>query len=82
MNHTEHDKGPEQGAPLPQAKLMRVADVDRVYRFKRSFLYDLVKQGRISSIVIKGRSKARGIRLFNRDELDEIVRESTVPPKS
>lgn len=81
MNHTEHDKGPKQGAPLLEAKLMRVADVNRIYRMKRSFLYDLVKQGRISSIVIKGRSKARGIRLFNRDEIEEIVRESTVPPK-
>ncbi|NBS54226.1 DNA-binding protein [bacterium] len=62
-------------------KFMRVKEVERVYGLKRSFLYDLVKQNRISSIAMKGRNKIRGIRLFRPEELERIIAESTTPPK-
>lgn len=62
-------------------KFMRVKEVERVYGLKRSFLYDLVKQNRISSIAMKGRNKIRGIRLFRPEELERIIVESTTPPK-
>jgi len=62
-------------------KFMRVKEVERVYGLKRSFLYDLIKQNRISSIAMKGRNKFRGIRLFRPEELERIIAESTTPPK-
>jgi len=64
---------PDAEAP----RYMRVGDVCRVFGLKRSFLYELVKQKRISSIVMRGRSATRGIRLFRPDELEHIIAEST-----
>ena len=74
MNITETGHtSPDAEAP----RYMRVGDVCRVFGLKRSFLYELVKQKRISSIVMRGRSASRGIRLFKPDELENIIAEST-----
>ena len=78
MNVKEAD---QLSANASGIKFMRVKEVERVYGIKRSFLYDLVKQNRISSIAMKGRNKIRGIRLFRPDELERIIAESTTPPK-
>jgi predicted DNA-binding transcriptional regulator AlpA len=81
MEHMEASNPPRKEIHAPTAKFLRVAEVARVYGLKRSFLYDLVKQERISSIVMKGRNKTRGIRLFKPEELEQIIQESTTPPK-
>ena len=81
MKHTENSELPKQSPSPLQAKVIRAADVSRVYGLKRSFLYELIKQKRVSSIVISGRNKSRGIRLFYAEEIEQIIRTNTVPPE-
>ena len=81
MQHTDANNDGQTASEERRVKFMRVKEVERVYGLKRSFLYDLVKQNRISSIAMKGRNKIRGIRLFRPEELERIIAESTTPPK-
>jgi len=81
MQHTDANNAGQKASDERRIKFMRVKEVERVYGLKRSFLYDLVKQNRISSIAMKGRNKIRGIRLFIPEELDRIIAESTTTPK-
>lgn len=81
MQHTDANNDGQTASEERRVKFMRVKEVERVYGLKRSFLYDLVKQNRISSIAMKGRNKFRGIRLFRPEELERIIAESTTPPK-
>ena len=72
MNTTEsnEDKGvPPSSVPA----YLRTADIYSRYGLKRSFIYQLIKDGRLKSICMKGRGKTRGIRLFRPEDIEKAI---------
>jgi hypothetical protein len=59
-------------APL-QPRWLRVADAVRVSGIGRSLIYQYIKSGKIRSVCLRERDKARGIRLINSKSLDDFI---------
>jgi hypothetical protein len=52
---------------------LRVWDATRVSGIGRSTLYMLIKSGEVRSASIRKRNRTRGIRLINRDSLNDFI---------
>jgi helix-turn-helix protein len=52
---------------------LRVWDATRVSGIGRSTLYMLIKSGEVRSASIRKRNRTRGIRLINRDSLNDYI---------
>lgn len=52
---------------------LRVPDAIRISGVGRSTLYELIKEQRIKSIVLRKRNAIRGIRLINADSLSAFL---------
>lgn len=52
---------------------LRTAEIYGRYGLKRSFIYQLIKDGRLKSICMKGRGKNRGIRLFRPEDIEKAI---------
>jgi hypothetical protein len=61
--------------PLPPVKpeWLRLPDAVRVSGIGRSTLYMLIKSGEVRSASIRKRNRTRGIRLINRDSLNDYI---------
>jgi hypothetical protein len=53
----------------------RAAEIYPRYGLKRSFIYKLIKDGRLKSICMKARGKTRGIRLFRPEDIEKAIQE-------
>lgn len=62
---------------VPENKLtprfIRTSDIQGLYGLKRSFVYQLIKDGRLKSISLKGRAGIRGIRLFRPEDVEKTI---------
>ena len=56
-----------------RSRYIRVAQALEWYPFKRAKLYELISSGRIRSFVLKERGAIRGLRLIDRDSLDDYI---------
>jgi predicted DNA-binding transcriptional regulator AlpA len=54
-------------------KYIRTPDVERLYGIKKSFLYQLIRSGRLPSVLLKGKSATWGIRLFKPDDIESFI---------
>lgn len=52
---------------------IRIEDIRNRYGLRRSFVYQLIKDGRLESICLRGRGKARGIRLFRPLDIERLI---------
>jgi hypothetical protein len=50
-------------------------DVQRIFGIKESHLYQLMKEGTVKSILVKGRGRTRGKRLINFDSIRQMLAE-------
>jgi hypothetical protein len=60
------------GLPI-RSRYLRVHQVLSWYPFKRAFFYDLLGRGLIKSFVLKDKGALRGIRLVDRDSIDQYL---------
>jgi len=56
-----------------RSRYIRVAQALEWYPFKRAKLYELISSCRIKSFVLKERGAIRGLRLIDRDSLDDYI---------
>ena len=49
-----------------------------VYPFRRAKLYELLARGEIKSFVLKEKNAIRGMRLIDRDSLDEYLESKAI----
>jgi len=64
----------DKGVPsTPTPAYLRTAEIYSRYGLKRSFIYQLIKDGRLKSICMKGRGKTRGIRLFRPEDIEKAI---------
>jgi len=59
---------PERGRPRiapPKPEWGDARDVQRQFGIKETHLYQLMREGRIKSVLVRGRGKSRGKRLIN-----------------
>jgi hypothetical protein len=56
-----------------RSRYIRVAQALEWYPFKRAKLYELLASGKIKSFLLKERGAIRGLRLIDRDSLDEFL---------
>ena len=54
-------------------RFIRTSDIQGLYGLKRSFVYQLIKDGRLKSISLKGRAGIRGIRLFRPEDVEKTI---------
>ena len=67
-------KRPRIDSPRPEWG--GVADVERQFGIKETHLYQLMKEGRIKSVLIKGRGRSRGKRLINFASVRRLLAEA------
>jgi hypothetical protein len=67
------ERRPRIDSPLPEWGDLR--DAQRVFGFRETHLYYLIKSGRVKSVLIRGRGKTRGKRLINFDSIREMLAE-------
>jgi len=60
-------------SPLLKPEWLRLPDAVRVSGIGRSTLYMLIKSGEVRSASIRKRNRIRGIRLINRDSLNDYI---------
>jgi hypothetical protein len=60
------------GQPI-RCRYLRIPQVLAWYPFKRAKLYELLARGEIRSFSLKERGAIRGLRLVDRDSLDEYL---------
>jgi hypothetical protein len=48
-------------------------DVQRIFGIKETHLYQLMREGLIKAVLVKGRGKTRGKRLFNFDSIRQLL---------
>jgi hypothetical protein len=60
------------GAPL-RCRYVRVEQALQIYPWKRAKLYQLMGRGVIRSFLLKERGSLRGIRLLDRDSIDQYL---------
>ena len=62
---------------VPENKLtprfIRTSDIQGLYGLKRSFVYQLIKDGRLKSISLKGRAGIRGVRLYRPEDVEKAI---------
>ena len=62
---------------VPENKLtprfIRTSDIQGLYGLKRSFVYQLIKDGRLKSISLKGRAGIRGVRLYRPEDVENAI---------
>lgn len=56
-----------------EPEFLRAADVFERYRIKRGMLYRMIESGKVRSIVLRERGKARGARLVVHDSLRAYI---------
>jgi len=61
---------------------IRTSDIQGRYGLRRSFVYQLIKDGRLKSISLRGRGKVRGIRLFRPEDIEKAIQELSGESKS
>jgi hypothetical protein len=52
---------------------LRIPDATRFSGLGRSLLYELIKEGKVKSVCLRKRNKARGIRLISADSLSSLI---------
>jgi hypothetical protein len=60
-------------SPSLKPEWLRLPDAVRVSGIGRSTLYMLIKSGEVRSASIRKRNRTRGIRLINRDSLNDYI---------
>jgi hypothetical protein len=60
------------GLPI-RSRYLRVSQVLAWYPFKRAKFYELLARGEIKSFALKEKGAIRGLRLVDRDSLDEYL---------
>jgi hypothetical protein len=60
------------GAPI-RCRYLRIPQVLAWYPFRRAKLYELLTRGEIKSFALKDKGRVRGIRLVDRDSLDQYL---------
>jgi hypothetical protein len=55
------------------ARYIRFAQALQWYPFKRAKLYELIREGRVKSFVLMEPGAIRGLRLIDRDSMDEFL---------
>jgi hypothetical protein len=60
-------------AAQPAPVFIRTTDIQGRYGLKRSFVYQLIREGRLKSFSLKGRGKVRGIRLFRPEDIEKAI---------
>ena len=63
-------------------RFIRTSDIQGLYGLKRSFVYQLIKDGRLKSISLKGRAGIRGIRLFRPEDIEAVIQDLSMEAKS
>jgi hypothetical protein len=61
--------------PLASPVFIRTSDIQSRYGLKRSFVYQLIREGRLKSFSLRGRGKVRGIRLFRPEDIEKAIGE-------
>ena len=54
---------------------IRTSDIQHRYGLRRSFVYQLIREGRLKSFSLRGRGKVRGIRLFRPEDIEKAIQE-------
>jgi hypothetical protein len=54
-------------------RFIRTSDLLTLYGLKRSFVYQLIKDGRLPSLTVRGRGGARGIRLYRPEDVEKTI---------
>jgi hypothetical protein len=62
---------PRIESPIPEWGDSR--DVQRIFGIKESHLYQLMKEGTVKSILVKGRGRTRGKRLINFSSIRRLL---------
>ena len=70
-NDSAKSNGLSQNTTSP--RFIRTSDIQGLYGLKRSFVYQLIKDGRLKSISLKGRAGIRGIRLFRPEDVEKAI---------
>jgi hypothetical protein len=65
------------GVPI-RSRYLRVQQVLDWYPFKRAKLYEILARGDIKSFVLKERGAIRGLRLIDRDSIDNYLESAAV----
>jgi len=60
----------------PEPEWGDVRDVQRQFGIRETHLYQLMKEGRIKSVLIKGRGRSRGKRLINFASVRRLLAEA------
>ena len=70
-----NDSAKSNGLPknTTSPRFIRTSDIQGLYGLKRSFVYQLIKDGRLKSISLKGRAGIRGIRLFRPEDVEKTI---------
>jgi len=70
-----NDSSKSNGTPENKLspRFIRTSDIQGLYGLKRSFVYQLIKDGRLKSISLKGRAGIRGIRLFRPEDVEKTI---------
>jgi len=63
----------EATKPSTPPVFIRTSDIQGRYGLKRSFVYQLIREGRLKSFSLKGRGKVRGIRLFRPEDIEKAI---------
>ena len=58
-----------------------VRDVRKLFGLRQSFAYELMRTGRIKSVLVPGRGHLRGKRLINLDSLRRLLEENEAAAK-
>jgi len=65
----------EAAKPSVPPVFIRTSDIQARYGLRRSFVYQLIKDGRLKSFSLRGRGKVRGIRLFRPEDIEKAIGE-------
>ena len=70
-----NDSAKSNGLPenTTSPRFIRTSDIQGLYGLKRSFVYQLIKDGRLKSISLKGRAGIMGIRLFRPEDVEKTI---------
>jgi hypothetical protein len=67
------ERRPRIDSPLPEWGGVR--DAQRIFGFRETHFYHLMKSGRVKTVLIRGRGRTRGKRLINFDSIRRMLAE-------
>ena len=84
FGHSKPVERPQVESAPPESVLPEwgdVGDLKRLFGFRESFTYELLRQGRIKTAMIRGRGNKRGKRLISLDSVRKLLEETAATEK-